>query len=109
MTNSAPPTEHAVIVQFDYGNPDWAPFLEFEERLEDTVAESGVGDYDGNELATDGSDGYLYFYGPDADELFTVVKAQIAAEPMLKNIRVTLRYGAADDPNVRRVFIRIAD
>jgi hypothetical protein len=75
--------------------------------LEDAVTESRVGDDDGNELATDGSDGRLYFYGPDADKLFAVVKTQIAAEPILKNIRATLRYGAVDDPNAREVFIRI--
>jgi hypothetical protein len=107
MTNT-PSTEQAVIIQFDYGNSDWSPFFAFDERLEDAVAESGLGDYDGNELAADGSDGQLYFYGPDADKLFALVKAIIAAEPLLKNVRATLRYGAVDDPNAREMHIQIA-
>jgi hypothetical protein len=38
--NSSPATanatspQQAVIVQFDYGNKDWAPFFEFEKGFE---------------------------------------------------------------------------
>jgi hypothetical protein len=69
---SKPAPEQAVLVHFDYGHSDWAPFFSFEKGLEDAIAESGAGDYDGNELAVDGSDGTLYMYGPDADKLFAV-------------------------------------
>jgi hypothetical protein len=71
---SAP--EQAVIVHFDYGNADWKPFFAFEKTIEDAISKSGAGDYDGNELAVDGSDGTLYMYGPDADKLLAVAKCQ---------------------------------
>ena len=109
--DAAPPTpkpagpEQAVLVQFDYGSRDWTPFFKFEEGFETAISESGLGEYDGNELATDGSDGSMYIYGPDADKLFAFVKPRFLAAKILKNIRVTLRYGAVDDPHAREVHI----
>jgi hypothetical protein len=99
--------EQAVLVQFDYGSKDWAPFFEFEKGFEAAIADSGLGDYDGNELAADGSDGYMYIYGPDADRLFAFVKPRLLSAKILKNVRVTLRYGAVDDPHARKVHIRL--
>jgi hypothetical protein len=93
--------EHAVIVHFSYGHKDWSPFFKFEETLEKAVNASGLGDYDGNELAVDGSDGTLYMYGPDADRLFAFVKPYLESARILKDIEVTLRYGAADDDKAR--------
>jgi hypothetical protein len=99
--------EQAVLVHFDYGSRDWAPFFSFEKRLEHAVAASGLGDYDGNELAVDGSDGTLYMYGPDADKLFAVVKPLLESSALLKHVVVTLRYGRAADPNAREVKVRV--
>src|SRR2546422_145094 len=53
-------SEQAVLVHFDYGSRDLAPFFQFEDRLEQAIKASGAGEYDGNELAIDGSDGTLY-------------------------------------------------
>jgi len=102
-----PPPEQAVIVHFDYGHSDWSAFFTFEEHMEAVVTKANVGEYDGNELATDGSDGYLYFYGPDADKLFAVVKSQLLSAAFLKNIRVTLRYGSVDDQNARETHLTL--
>ena len=100
-------SEQAVIVEFDYGNKDWTRFFEFEKTFEAAIADSGLGDYDGNELATDGSDGSMYIYGPDADKLFAFVKPRLLSASFLKNVRVTLRYGAANDPHAREVHTRL--
>jgi hypothetical protein len=100
--------EEAVIVHFDYGQKDWSPFFEFEKHLEEAIAKAAVGEYDGNELATDGSDGSMYIYGPDADALFAIVKPRLVAASFLKNIVVTLRYGAVNDPAVRRTKVRLS-
>ena len=105
---SAPTSEQAVIVQFDYGSKDWAPFFAFEKDLDSAITSAHVGEYDGNELAVDGSDGSLYFYGPDADKLFTVVKLELSKAKFMKNIRVTIRYGSVSDINVREVHTVVA-
>jgi len=101
-------SEQAVIVHFDYGNPDWKPFFKFQERLESAIKRSGAGDYDGNELAVDGSDGTLYMYGPDADKLLAVAKPILLSADFLKNITVTLRYGGVEDKLAREVKVRLS-
>lgn len=99
--------EHAVIVRFGYGSPDWSAFFEFEKVLETAVDQSGLGEYDGNELAVDGSDGTLYMYGPDADVLFQLVRPYLEGTALLKNIAVTLRYGSVDDPKAKETVVHI--
>jgi hypothetical protein len=102
-----PAPDQAVIVQFEYGSKDWSPFFDFEKELNTAIANAGVGEYDGNELAVDGSDGSLYFYGPDADKLFAVVKAQLSKAKFMKKIRVTVRYGSVNDKNVRETHVEV--
>jgi hypothetical protein len=99
--------EEAVIVHFDYGRKDWSRFFEFEKALEEAIARANVGEYDGNELAVDGSDGSMYMYGADADKLFAVVKPHLLAASFLRNIVVTLRYGAVTDTAARQKRIEL--
>jgi hypothetical protein len=99
--------QQAVIVHFEYGMPDWNPFLQFEKVLEFKINTSGAGDYDGNELAADGSDGILYMYGPDADKLFAAAKPVLLSTTLLKNVTVTLRYGDVKDKSARVVTVRL--
>jgi hypothetical protein len=104
-SSSAP--DQAVLVHFEYGHKDWSQFFAFEKTLEEAITSSGAGDYDGNELAVDGSDGDMYMYGPDADKLYAVVKPRLEAATFLKNVVVTLRYGSVDDSSAREVKMRM--
>jgi hypothetical protein len=56
---SAPPpksVEHAVVVKFDYiGSTDLTPLFGLENQLEAAINAAKVGEFDGNEVATDGS------------------------------------------------------
>ena len=62
----APNPEQAVLVYFDYGSTDLSALFEVEDALERVIADAQVGELDGNEIATDGSDGTLFMYGPDS-------------------------------------------
>ena len=62
--------------------------------------------FDGNEVATDGSDGFLYMYGPDADALFGAVRPALEGAPFMRGARVTLRYGPPQD-GVREVEVEL--
>ena len=101
------PMEQAVMVHFEYGSADWAPFFAFEKTLRERVDSSGAGDYDGNELATSGADGYLYMYGPDADKLYAVAEPLLKSCALLKSATVTLVYGKLGDKNVPRKVLRL--
>jgi hypothetical protein len=98
------PPEHAVLVQFGYGTTDLSRLFSLEERLEAAIAAAGVGAFDGNEIATDGSDGTLYMYGPDADALFAVVRPALEATDFMRGARVRLRYGPPED-GIREVEV----
>jgi hypothetical protein len=86
-------SEHAVIVEFQYGSTDLSPLFSLEDELIGAIEAAEVGDYDGNEIATDGSDGRLYMYGPDAARLADVVRPILVKAPFMKGARMTLRYG----------------
>jgi hypothetical protein len=89
------PGEHAVIVSFAYGAADLAPLVALEDRLRQAIAADGTGEYDGNEVADDGSDGSFFMYGPDADRLYASVKPVLEASGILSRLQVRLRYGEA--------------
>jgi hypothetical protein len=90
-------TEHAVIVKFQYGSTDLSRLFVLEDQLIAAIENAGVGEFDGNEVATDGSDGLLYMYGPDADRLFDAVQPVLAACPFMRGAVATKRYGPPED------------
>ena len=94
-------TQHALIVHFRYGSSDLTRLFELEDRIEDAIESAGVGRFDGNLLATDGRDGYLYMYGADADRLFDVVEPILASADFMNGAEVTRQYGPAE-PGVRQ-------
>jgi hypothetical protein len=104
---SAESPEHAVLVQFAYGSTDLSRLFALEERLEQLIEHAGVGEFDGNDLAADGSDGTLYMYGPDADALFAVVRPALEATDFMRGARVRLRYGPPKD-GVREVELLLS-
>lgn len=100
-------SEHAVIIKFDYGSTNLDALFELEDQLEAILDGNGAGEYDGHEIAVDGSDGLLFLYGPDADALFEEVKPTILASTSIKNPVATLRYGPPED-GVREVTVAVA-
>ena len=96
----------AVIVHFDYAADSLDPLLDLEGELEAAIAAAGVGEFDGNEIAVDLSDGSLYMYGPDADALFAVVLPILARAGCFRNARATLRYGPPEN-GVRQRIVRL--
>jgi hypothetical protein len=101
---ASPAPEHAVLVYFAYGSRDLSRLFALEQRLEEAIATEGVGEFDGDEVATDGSDGTLFMYGPDADALFAAVRPALLTAEFMRGARVKLRYGPPRD-GVREVEV----
>ena len=98
--------EQTVIVYFRYGSTNLERLFALEDELEAAIAKSSAGQYDGNEVNVDGSDGFLYMYGPDADLLFRAVQSTLEACPFMKGANVKIRYGPpANDVRQREVVI----
>jgi len=88
-------SEQAVVIHFHYGSRDLTKLFELENKLEAVVAKARVGEYDGHEVAIDGSDGFLYLYGPDADKLFQVIRPTLEKASFIRGAEVVKRYGPA--------------
>jgi hypothetical protein len=89
--------EHSVIVRFRYGATDLSPLFTLEDALEAAISSSSVGEYDGHEVAMDGSDASLYMYGPNADKLLDVVRPILDSSPFMRGAKVTKRYGPPEE------------
>lgn len=89
-------SDHAVIVAFRYGLPDLKPLHELEDKIEQSINAAAAGEFDGNEIAANLSDGSLYMYGPDADRLFSAVQPALESAAFMRGAVVTLRYGRPD-------------
>jgi hypothetical protein len=85
--------EQAVIVHFAYGSTDLSDLYELAGELEEAIEVAAVGEFDGHEIAVDGSDGSFYMYGPDADKLFQVAQPILEASDFMGGATVTVRYG----------------
>lgn len=99
-------SEHAVIVEFNYGSTNLDALFKPEDQLEEAIHSGNVGELDGNEMTADGSTGTLYMYGPDADKLFAVVKPVLETAPFMKGAEVHLRYGPPEE-GVRKAKVRM--
>jgi len=90
-------SDHALIVHFEYGSTDLSRLFALEELIEQALARHSAGEFDGNEVTVDGSDGFLYMYGPDADRMLAAVRPVLEGADFMRGARVTLRYGPPED------------
>jgi hypothetical protein len=98
--------EHAVIVHFQYGSTNFQYIYAVEDQLRNAVAEANVGEYDGREVADDGSVGYFYLYGPDAEALYQAIRPVLEATIFTRNAAVKLRFGPDKRSTPTRVIRR---
>ena len=95
---------HAVILHlvpgeaFDLG--------EVEAGL-DAVADKLGAEYDGNELATDGSEARFFLYGEDADALFKAAAPGVQRAAIMPGSYAIKRFGDASDPSAREERIKL--
>ncbi len=87
----------AVIIKFEYGKTDLTDLFALEDRLENFLEGKGIGDLDGHEIALDGSDGFLYLYGDDAQLLVDIITPILIETPFMTKAKVHLRLGDIDD------------
>jgi hypothetical protein len=92
-TTKAKPVEHAVLVHIFYGKKDIAPLRQLEDQLQTAITQNNAGEFDGDEIAVDLSDAFLYMYGPDGDALFSLIKPILETCQISKGAEVMVRYG----------------
>ena len=97
------PPEHAVIVHFLYGSTNLQYVYAMEDLLRTAISEAAAGEYDSHEVADDGSDGFFYMYGPDAEVLLRVIRPVLATFSFTRGATVTLWFGPPKRGTAKRV------
>jgi hypothetical protein len=82
-----------VEVYFEYGSTNFQYVYALGDQIQRAIAEAKAGEYDGHSIPADGSDGRYFIYGPDAEEIFRVLKPVLEASPLMRGAKVTLHYG----------------
>jgi len=97
--------EQAVIVNFNYGIQGLDSLFKLEDKLEKIFEQHPqLGDYDGNEIAIDYSDGTFFFYGPGAQKIFDAIKPVLQQTNFMKGADVTLRFGPPEE-GVKEIIV----
>ncbi|WP_047414196.1 hypothetical protein [Cellulophaga sp. Hel_I_12] len=98
--------EHAVIIHFNYGIEGMEKIYELRDKLKNIIEKNNLGDYDGHEIATDYSDGFLYMYGPNAETLFNGIKSTLEKTDFLNGAKAKLRFGPPED-GIKEITVEI--
>ncbi|MBZ5644298.1 MAG: hypothetical protein LAO19_16195 [Acidobacteriia bacterium] len=72
--------------------------------LRHAISESGAGKYEGHDVSDDGSDGYYYLYGADAEAIYRVIGPVLAASSFMTGATVTLWFGPRKWRTPKRVI-----
>jgi hypothetical protein len=67
-----------------------------EDKLEEVIQRSALGDLDGNEVGAGGAT--IYMYGPDAEKLFKEIEPVLRDYPLCRGATVTIRHGGPGAP-----------
>ncbi|WP_118132885.1 hypothetical protein [Oceanicella sp. SM1341] len=73
------------------------------DRLGEFLNTEGSGEFDGDEYGE--GTFVFFFYGPDADRLFTAIEPLLRAEPLVGGCYALKRYGDAADPKQREIRV----
>ena len=97
--------ELVIVWFFHYEYKDLDELRYLEVKLGKLLEENGLGVCDGNEIACDGTDGSLWFYGPSAEKILNTIKPVLREEEWMRGAVATLSFGSSR--NVKRIEITI--
>jgi hypothetical protein len=87
--------EHSVIIYFNYGLSELDALYDLDIELDRVIKKEKVGVYDYHEITMNDSDGSLYMYGANAENLFKAVKPILDKTEFIRGAVAVLRFGPA--------------
>ena len=96
--NSHREYKQSVLINFYYGYDGLEELHGLESRIRILLYNKGIGELDGHEINMDGSDGTLFLYAHNAEELFKTIQPLLLQTPWMKKAEVYLRFGHINDP-----------
>jgi hypothetical protein len=98
------PARQEVVVYFSYGSTNLQHLYALEDSLRIALSDAAAGEYEGREIADDGSDGYLYMSGPDAEAVFRAISPVFAKTSFMRGAEVRLHFGPAKWRTPKRII-----
>ncbi|MCL6220731.1 hypothetical protein [Zunongwangia pacifica] len=98
--------EHAVIIEFNYGIQGMDKLYDLTDKLKKIIVNNQLGEYDGHEIATDYSDGFIYMYGSNAEALFNGIKETLEQTDFMKGAKAKLRFGPPEE-GIKEITVEI--
>ena len=98
-----PPVQE-VEVRFSYGSSNFQHLYALEDVLRHAISDAAVGVYEGHDASADGTDGYFYMYGPDAEAIQRVITPLLADSTFMRGARITLWFGPRKWKTPKRVI-----
>jgi hypothetical protein len=103
-SNRKGPPQHEVVVHFSYGSRNFQHVFALEDSLRMAIAQARAGEYDSHYIEEDGSEGFYYMYGPDAEKLFSAISPVLEASSFMHGATVTLHFGPQKRGTPKRVI-----
>ena len=92
-----PKFEHAIRIQFQYGEEEMDKLYQLRDKNSQQIQKQNLGEFDGHEIATDLSDGFLFMYGQNAELLFNGIKPILEKTDFMQGAKATLRFGPPEE------------
>lgn len=90
--NKAPKKEEqSLIVSFKYLADDINPLFTLSKELENILSSNNIGELDGNEVDTDLTEGTLFFYGDNAEQIKEAIQSTLLNSPIIEQITIKKR------------------
>ena len=95
-----------VVIYFEHKIQDLIPWCEFVERLKPELADSGTGEFVGDDMAIDGGDCEAVFRGADANALCEFLRPHLLSLSFLNTTTtsVELIYGELESSAETKTF-----
>lgn len=95
--------KQSVLINFYYGYEKLDELHALESKLRILLFDKGIGELDGHEINMDGSDGTLFLYGHNAEELFKAIEPLLLKTSWMKKAEVHLRFGDIRDASAHEI------
>ena len=103
LENTEGEYKQSILINFYYGYEGLEELHDLESKLRIFLYNKGIGELDGHEINMDGSDGTLYLYAHNAEELFKAIRPTLVQAPFMKKAEVHLRFGHVSDPTATEI------
>ena len=103
LENTEREYKQSILINFYYGNKELDELHLLESKLRIFLYNKGIGELDGHEINMDGSDGTLYLYAHNAEELFKAIRPILLSVRFMKKAEVHLRFGDRRDTSAPEI------